>query len=64
MAAWAEQVEQKAAILLDQMAAACVLAEQMDIDAADVMRPYLDMLNTLYEDELPNARALDRAPLG
>jgi hypothetical protein len=63
MAGWIEQVEHKAAILLDQMAAARALAERVNMDAADVMRPYFDMLNTLYADEMPHARALDSSDL-
>jgi hypothetical protein len=63
MAGWVEQLEHKAAIVLDQMAAARALASRMDIDPEAVARPYFDMLNMLYADEMPHARALDSSDL-
>jgi hypothetical protein len=63
MAGWVEQVEQKAAIVLDQMAAARALASQMDMTPEEVARPYFEMINALYADEMPHARALDNSDL-
>ena len=63
MAGWVEQVEQKAAIVLNQMAAAWALASQLDMNPDEVARPYFDMLNALYADEMPHARALDNSDL-
>jgi len=63
MANWVEQVDRRAAILLDQMIAARALALRFGEDPITLAEPYRAMLHTLYEDELPFARLVDRSDL-
>ena len=63
MANWAEQVDRRAAILLDQMLAARTLALRFGEDPIALVEPYRVMLHALYEDELSFAHLVDRSDL-
>lgn len=63
MGGWTENVERRAAIIFDQMAAARALAIKFGDDPFDLTEPYRAMLNELYGDQMPLAHLLDRADL-
>lgn len=63
MGGWTENVERRAAIIIDQMAAARALATQFGEDPFDFTDGYREMLRALYDEEMPLARLLDRADL-
>lgn len=63
MGEWVEQVERRAAIVLDQMAAVRALALKFGDDPFDLTEPYREMLCDLYAADMPMARLLDRADL-
>ena len=58
-----ENVERRAAIIFDQMAAARALAIKFGDDPFDLTEPYRAMLNELYGGQMPLAHLLDRADL-
>lgn len=63
MGGWTEQVERRAAIVLDQMAAARALAVKFGEDPFDLTERYREMLRGLYDNDMSIARLLDRADL-
>ena len=63
MGEWVEQVERRAAIVLDQMAAVRALALKFGDDPFEMTASYRSMLRDLYDEDMPLARLLDRADL-
>ncbi len=63
MGAWVEDIEAKANIIHEQLAAARVLAARHGGDIGTVSKPYLELLSRLYEDEFPFARTMDESDL-
>jgi len=61
--AFVDQVHARAAILLDQFTSAKKLASEHGLVDADVGKPYLEMVQKLYEEELPWAVLMDESDL-
>ena len=59
MGEWVEAVEAKARIIRGQLAAARAVAEGKGLDPDDVAQPYLDLLRSLYREELAFAQQVD-----
>lgn len=63
MATWVDGIERRAEIVIGQLAAAVRLAPKTGLSAEDVARPYTDLLQDLYKNELPLARLMDTSDL-
>lgn len=60
---WADNIEARAKILHGQIAGMRKLAMEYGVDVEGATAPYYELLRTLYEEDLPYARILDRADL-
>ena len=60
---WADLVEKKAQIIIDQIVAARVLLSRNEVQAEGIDRPYLDLLRQLYQEEYPLAQLIDSSDL-
>lgn len=63
MGIWTDAVNQRALLIHQQLSAALQVAEQTNLDKSALSRPYLDLLNRLYSDELPFAHLADSSDL-
>jgi len=63
MASWIENAEARAHIVLGQLAAAMALAPKAGLSPEEVARPYMDLLDDLYKNEMPMARLMDTSDL-
>ena len=63
MDTWTDAVDTKAAIVLDQFGAACILVRENDGDFEGLPELYLDLLRPLYADEYNFCRLSDSSDL-
>ena len=60
---WVDSVNAKAAIILDQLAAARSIASECEGDVASISKPYFRLLQSLYADEYAFAQMADSSDL-
>jgi hypothetical protein len=63
MGIWTDTVNQRALLIHEQITSALRIAGESSIDQRLLVKPYIDLLNSLYSEEFPFAQLADTADL-